>query len=394
MLRVLLISRCPPYPLHLGDRLIVWHLAEELVRRGHTLDLLAFTQSPDDVADIPQYAHLFDQITLLPEPARPPHKIMARLLFAGRRFPRRAGAAWSPAMWQAVAEHAASGRYAVAHLFGGIHVYEILHALGRLPALITPYESYSLYLQRELGLQRRLATRLRLWVTQRYEGFMFTPYARAVVVAQPDRAALQRIAPWLKVEVIPNGIDLGTFQPLPIERDPATILFTGNYEYAPNVDAALLLARTILPQVREQIPSARLQLVGHAPPPSLTALRSDAIDVTGRVADIRPYLAQATVYAAPLRLGAGIKNKVLEALAMGAPVVASPIAADGISISQDFSGVLAAPEQFAAALVRLLHDAGLRQRLSVNGRTLIEARYSWTAVAAQYERLYRSIAGE
>src|SRR5512134_1462541 len=99
MTHILLISRCPPYPLHLGDRLIIWHLARELSQRGHTLDLLAYTQLPTDAGEQQHYQPFFRHIALFPEPRRTIRDYLQRLIFPARRFPRSADQAWSPEMW-------------------------------------------------------------------------------------------------------------------------------------------------------------------------------------------------------------------------------------------------------------------------------------------------------
>ncbi len=333
-MNILLVSRCPPYPLHLGDRLIVYHLARQLAQRGHVVDLVAFSDRFEDIAERVHYADLFRQITILADPPRTSLDYAYRLLVPGARFPRRADQAWSPAMWEAIRQHVEANDYDVAHLFGGVQVYEYAHAVEPLPAIITPYESYSLYLRRALEnaesvgahgcapLQRRLDTlksRLQLRVARSFETWMFAPYRRVIVVSERDRDELLALNPALPLEVIPNGVDLEYFQPAKTPRQPHTLVFTGNYEYAPNVDAALRLARDIFPQVQARVPDATLWIVGNAPPPELQSLASDAVTVTGHVPDVRAYLETAAVFVCPLRLGAGIKNKVLEALALRLP---------------------------------------------------------------------------
>lgn len=386
MKSLLLVSRCPPYPLHLGDRLIVWHLSQQLAARGWDIDLLAFAQYASDYRERGRYQHLFRTTQLYAEPPRTPLAYLQRLR---RPFPTQAADAWSPSLWRDIEARLSERRYTAIHFFGGVQVYEFHGALGGLPAVITPYESYSLYLQRLIasgggGWGARLQQRL----AHHYERFMYAPYAEVVVLAEPDKQALLAANPRLKVTVIPNGVAIEDF-PLPTKpRKPATILFTGNYEYAPNVDAARLLAAEIFPQVRARVPHASLWLVGHAPPPSLQALQSDRIRVTGRVADVRPYLAEATVFVSPLRVGAGIKNKVLEALASGLPVVASPISADGIAARHGEEMLIVPPEAMAEAVIATLKDKALQARLSARGRALIEARYTWAQVANAYEALY------
>lgn len=390
---LLLISRCPPVPLHLGDRLIVWHLARELAQRGYAIDLLAFAQRETDWQEIDEYRQFFRHVELFPEAPRRPRALLQRLLLPWARFPQSAAQAWSGAMWQAIEARLRSTTYDAIHLFGGVQVYEFAPLFRDLPALITPYESYSLYLKRLIAQGGGLAARLQRRFAQHYERWMYTPYAGVVVLSPPDRDELHALNPALSLHVIPNGIDTDFFTPQDTPRDPATLLFVGNYEYAPNVDAALTLVQRILPAVQQHNPQARAQLVGNAPPPEVRALHSASVEVTGRVPDVRPYLAQATAFVCPLRVGAGIKNKVLEALAMGLPVVASPLSVDGIAAQHGTHALIAPVESLADETLRLLRDPALQQRLAQQGAALIQARYSWSGVADRYEALYRQVGG-
>jgi len=397
-MRILLISRCPSWPLYLGDRLIVYHLAEELEGRKHELDLLAFADRPEDWQQQDEYDHLFDTVQLFKEPPRSQLSYLKRMLLPRMRFPTRAEQSWSPEMWQAIEQKLAHNQYDAIHLFGGIQVYEFYNALGGQKAIITPYESFSLYLQRVIENTKQspmpsptqIINHIQHQIAQRFESFMFTPYANTVVVSGRDRDELVQINPKLNVTVISNGVDTYGFRPRPVQRIPA-LLFVGNYEYAPNVDAAMRLATEIFPTVQARVSQVRLWLVGNAPPPEMMALESDSIRVTGRVPDVRPYLARASAFVSPLRLGAGIKNKILEALAMGCPVIGTPVSLDGIAV-QDGHDVLAADgTAMIDGIVRLLQDADLRKQLSTNGRKLIEARYSWGQVAQEYEHLYKNL---
>lgn len=398
--RILLISRCPPWPLHLGDRLIIYHLAHELDLAGHEIDLLAFVNRTEDWAEQGEYDMYFRHVELIPEPVRSQASYLRRLLLPGGRWPKRAEESWSPEMWQAIERRLQAQQYDAIHLFGGVQVYEFFGVLGGQAAIITPYESFSLYLRRVIenlivGEGFKLSptnTKIRLqgMIARQFERFMFAPYQRTVVVSEADRDELHGINPALKIEVIPNGVDTYHFRPRPTKRIPA-LLFVGNYEYAPNVDAALRLAREIFPAVQAQVPGVRLWLVGNAPTPEMRLLASDAIRVTGRVPDVRPYLARAAAFVCPLRLGAGIKNKVLEALAMGCPVVATPISIDGIAVRHEYEALVADGAELPEAAVRLLRDEALRQKFSVNGRQLMEQHYSWASVAERYEALYDTL---
>lgn len=393
MKTILLISRCPPYPLHLGDRLIIWHLARELSRRGYVIDLLALYDRDDDPEQVDRYRAYFRHIELFREPPRASGAYLRRLIHRPARFAASAERSFSPPLWRAIADYLSRHEYDLIHCFGSVSVYEFFPLFADRPNIITPYESHTLYLK-SAAAQGNWGARLRLPLARRYERFMFAPFDRTVVISEADSALLLDINPALNIAVIPNGIELARFRPQAVERDACTLLFVGNYEYAPNQDAARILLEQVLPRVRQALPDARLQLVGANPPGWLRELDGglgNQIEVTGTVPDVAPYLARATVFVCPLRIGAGLKNKVLEALAMGIPVAATPLSLDGIAARDGESALVADIDDIAAAAIKLLGDSALRQRLSQGGRALIEAQYSWEQTAASYERLYDEI---
>ncbi|MBN1967353.1 MAG: glycosyltransferase [Anaerolineae bacterium] len=399
-LDVLLISRCPPYPLHLGDRLIPYYLVRQLSGRGYQFDLLAFYQNPQDQADIPYYERYFRDIQLIEELPRSPASLLERQVLAPRRFPERLSESWSPQMWQAVARQLQQKRgYDVIHFFGGVHVYEFRALTRDHPTIIVPYESFSLYLERALAqgrsLPQKLVTRLQLMMARRYESWMYDGHRRVVVVSERDADVLRRLNPLLPLHVIPNGVDIEYFAPTGHDPDRPTLLFTGNYEYAPNVDAAQRLIRQIFPRVRQAVPEAELLIVGPHPPPSLRAQAGPGVQITGHVPDLRPYFEGATLYVSPLHIGAGIKNKILEALAMQTAVVATPLSCDGIAVTHGRDVVFALrTDEFVNQIVRLLKDPIARTRLALNGRRLIERLYTWRRVADAYEHLYHAVIRE
>jgi glycosyltransferase involved in cell wall biosynthesis len=162
--------------------------------------------------------------------------------------------------------------------------------------------------------------------------------------------------------------------------------------YAPNEDAALHLIDGILPRVRRSIPDAELLVVGRDPTPALLerSRRLPGVTVTGFVEDLRPYLERAAVCAAPLRFGAGVQNKILEAMAMEVPVATTSIAAAGLRV--DGAGepplcVADDEERFAASLVRLLQDPEERARLAREGRRFVEDHFVWARQAEELEKL-------
>jgi glycosyltransferase involved in cell wall biosynthesis len=201
-----------------------------------------------------------------------------------------------------------------------------------------------------------------------------------------DAAALRR-AGAREVHLVPNGVEL---RQLPASLEPRdTVAFVGSYDWPPNVDAAVVLAREIWPRVRQACPGLRLAVIGRKPPPLVRELAADDIDVTGRVDDVSPWLLRSFATAMPLRAGSGTRLKVLEAAAARVPIVATRLASEGLPF-HDGTHLLHAetPEEFVAALVRLRRDPALAGRLT-DAAWQVAQEYDWRRIGARLVELYR-----
>jgi glycosyltransferase involved in cell wall biosynthesis len=221
-----------------------------------------------------------------------------------------------------------------------------------------------------------------------YEKRHYARYNLAVTVSEEDRRVVRSRCPGLPVEIIPNGVDSSFFEP-PIDpgRDD-TIVYIGHYGYPPNADAILHFCRRILPLIRRQIPSVQVLAIGREPPAELA--QYEGVQTMGFVPDVRPYLTQAGVVIAPLRVGGGTRIKVLEALAMGKAVVSTTLGAEGLSVAHGENILLAdEPATFADSVVRLLEQPELRARLGRNGRKLVTQTYDWDHLAARLDVVFQ-----
>jgi hypothetical protein len=194
------------------------------------------------------------------------------------------------------------------------------------------------------------------------------------------------------ISVIPNGVDLEYFQSSRRAGPgyiPNRLVFTGNMSYRPNVDAVQHFAAEVLPRIRREIPDVQLCIVGMDPSAAVRRLADgDRVVVTGRVDDVRPYFDSAAVAIAPLRVARGLQNKVLEAMAMRVPVVASPAAFAGISAVAGRDLVVASqPEEFSNAVVTLLRDPAARERFAAAGRSCVETNHNWSQLLERLEDL-------
>jgi glycosyltransferase involved in cell wall biosynthesis len=195
--------------------------------------------------------------------------------------------------------------------------------------------------------------------------------------------------------VVPNGVDLEYFTPNVGPREPATIVFSGKMSYHANATAALHLVHHIMPHVWEHVPQANIIIAGSAPTAAVKALGRDfapRVQVTGYVPDLRPFLQSATVAVAPITYGAGMQNKVVEAMACATPVIASPRAVSALYVTAGAEVLVAEnPAEFAAALVRVLQDEALRRQLGTGGYEYVSRNLRWTAVADQLDAIYAEV---
>jgi polysaccharide biosynthesis protein PslH len=231
---------------------------------------------------------------------------------------------------------------------------------------------------------------------RRYEGRVCQDADAVVVVSATDAALLMRIAPEARYVVVPNGVDTSAFafRATP-PAEPPELVFTGTMDYRPNVDAMLWFAEAILPLVRRARPEVRCVVVGKAPDQRLLAAaqREPGLVVTGAVPDVQPYLARAAVYVVPMRMGSGSRLKVLEALAAGVPLVSTRLGMEGIAVNaEEYALVAETAPAFADAVLRLLRDPALAERLAVRGRALVEERYDWACLTPRLPTLYAEIA--
>jgi len=227
---------------------------------------------------------------------------------------------------------------------------------------------------------------------RRYEAQVCRRADRVIAVSDADAAALRKLVQGLDVTVVPNGVDTWTYTPSLSHSPVPNLVFTGTMDFRPNVDAVLWFARKVLPQVQAEAPGLHFFIVGQRPHRRLDGLRDDpAITLTGWVEDTRPYIAAAAVYVAPLRIGGGTRLKLLEAMAMSKPVVATRLGAEGYPVTDGRELLLAdTPADFAAAIVALLRAPERRAELGQAARTFVERRYDWRAIVPRVEAVYDS----
>src|SRR5262244_287936 len=231
-----------------------------------------------------------------------------------------------------------------------------------------------------------------LFAWKRFEQAIITQVQAVVVFTEPDRQALVPFAAQTPIVRIPLGMELPERPLNPLGSPRLSLLFVGNFRHPPNVDAALRLTSTIFPRVQARVPGSILYIVGDHPTPQIRQMANATVVVTGRVPDVTTYLDRAALVVVPLRLGGGMRVKVLEALAAGKAIVASPLALEGLDVMDGKHVLLAdSDRQFSDAIVQLLTQPERRTTLAAQARSWARANLDWEGPIAAYERLYQSL---
>ncbi|MGH7278663.1 MAG: TIGR03087 family PEP-CTERM/XrtA system glycosyltransferase [Candidatus Rokuibacteriota bacterium] len=385
-MRILMLAHRIPYPPRTGEKLRAFHVARHLAHH-HDLTLAFLVDEPgaehhiDELRDhIPELVHA--------RVHRSSKKMAALLGLIG------GGSATmtyfgSAGLHRAIDTRLRVGSFDLIYAYSS-SMFQYVPAASRIRLVMDFVDVDSekwLQYSRTLPATTRWIYRLEGRRLRRHEIAAAGAASRCLVVTRHEEEILRSLAPFAPTTVIPNGVDLEYFVPAPEPSDEPTIVFTGAMDYFPNVDAVTYFTREIFPEVRRSVPHARFQIVGKNPVPAVRRLAAaPGVDVTGSVPDVRPFLQRASIAVAPLRVAQGVQNKILEAMAMGLPVVASSKAHQGLDAARGRDLLVEDDAMaFAEAVNRLLTTPGLRRRLGAAGRAFIGANHTWPAALARLD---------
>jgi len=396
---LLFLAHRIPFPPNKGDKLRSFNLLRYLSRR-YRIHLATFIDDPADAVHIPRLSEWCESVCC--EPLSPSRAKLGSLrgLATGEAlslpyYRSRKLARWidervkSQGITHALVFSSSMAQYALAH--PGLHTV--------VDYCDVDSAKWAAYAQQRKGpmawIYRREGKRL-----LDFERTTAARTAAVTFVSQAESELFRELAPEVadKVATVCNGVDASFFAPEQAPESPyaevgQAIVFTGAMDYWPNIDAVLWFAREVWPQLATRHPDLRFYVVGMNPAPEVQALGNDpAIHVTGTVPDVRPYLAHAALAVAPLKIGRGVQNKVLEAMAMARPVVASPDAATGIEADSEAEMIVAgSADAFVRAIDALLADPATAARIGAAARQRILNQYSWDAHLSRLDPLLESV---
>lgn len=381
-MRILFHANRFPYPPFRGDKLKIYNLCNQL-KDQHELHLLTFLEDEADLQYLPELQKIFHSIHLVPLPKKKAYSNTLKSLFS--KLPLQVG------YFQMSAMHEKIDEVLNLYNFDAVHIQHVRlapywSARHDIKRILDMPDAFSLYWQRRVASSKgvkKIFNQLEYKRMLAYEQVM-NQFDLSLVCSKEDLNYLRTQQHITTVQLLPNGVDTNTFTPDPHDYNIHDhILFTGNMDYAPNVDAVIYFVEEIFPIILKSCPKAKFTIAGQRPLPKVKALdNGHNIAVTGFIEDIAAIYTTATVVVAPLRFGAGTQNKVLEAMAKGVPVVSRNIGFEGLDVAQGEGVFLKMSSQdFADQCIALLQDEHLRKQVGERGQEVIVNRFAWPKIA-------------
>jgi len=393
-MNLLFVANNVPYPPTDGWKIRVWAMLRRLASR-HSVSVVSFLKANDSPQAVTAIRDHGVQIDIVPRPVGySPVKLLRGLV--GRT-------AFSVLNLEDRRMEALVRRTVSRRRFDVIQAESVQMAqycLGAPAATVLDLHNIeSVILKRYAECTRNPLKRAYAEITSRklacYEKQAYVRFDQCLACSEEDRRLALDQTPEASVTVIPNGVDIDGPMLAP-DGAPGRprLVFVGRMDYHANVDGITWFRRSVWPRIQAHVPDLLLQIVGGHPSPEVQRLEvPEQIEVTGFVPSVAPYLRDAAVVIVPLRVGGGTRLKVLEALAMGKPIVSTSLGVEGIAVRHGENVLLADGEaEFADAVVRLVRDRAQASRVGLSGRRLVERRYDWNRIVEELEAVYAQAA--
>lgn len=394
-MRILFLAQRVPYPPDRGDKIHTYNHLRHLAKM-HEVAVACLADGEEDMTNVvglKSLATSIDAVAIRPIRAR--SRALAAL---GSRIPCTVAYFNERRLHEQVGERMRREHFD-AILVNSSQMAQFVEPYSDLPRIMQFVDLDSLKWQQyaeNSSIPRSWLFRREFHCLLEYERKLARTFTHSLVCTPRELEDLQRLAPGAAASCVSNGVDLDVFRPQAIEKIPGAMIFTGVMDYYPNIEGVVWFCRDVLPLIRRELPGVTLTICGARPDARVTALaRIPGVTVTGRVADVRPYLARASVAVVPLRIARGIQNKLLEAMAMGLPAVACSAVTGGVEATPGRDVFVADnPADFAGATVRLFRDDELRRRTGAAARACMEAKYHWEHQLQRLDRVLEAVTGK
>ncbi|HTO17227.1 MAG TPA: glycosyltransferase [Edaphocola sp.] len=381
-MKILFAANRFPYPPYRGDKLKIYNLAKRLCK-DHELHLLTFLEEESDLQYLENLDGIFKHIHLV-RLGKITSYINVLKGFVGSE-PLQSAYFRSSKMFRKVNTLLKEENYDAVHI-QHLRMAQYFIEHKEIPRILDLPDAFSLYWMRRTDASSGLRKWFNYKEYKRIKAYepKLKAFDKVLVCSREDLAWLETQSNLNNVSLLPNGVDAEFFEnPTPdYYTNRNKILFTGNMDYAPNIDGVLYFCKEIFPLILEKHPKAQFIIAGQRPVKEILALQSEKVIVTGFVPSLKDWYKEASIVVSPLRFGAGTQNKVLEAMAMGVPIISTNIGFEGLNIFSG-EGVIVAMDTvpFAQACIRLLSDAKMRKEVGQVGVGVIRSQFDWNIIS-------------
>ena len=397
-MNILFLAPRMPLPADTGGKIRTLNILKQLALES-TVHLVCFSFEANDKDYLSDLQKLGIKVTFVPMLETTMFQRIYWLFFHG--MPISLIKYHTTAMEQALKSLLKNEKFDAIHV-DHLHMAHYLNCFKRIPCMLDEHNVEYKILQRcaavEKSLPKKIAYQDQSKKMNHFESEAAQKFSCVFTCSIDDRILLNKITNGLvPIYVVPNGVDTDYFQPDTNEVMEDALVFTGSMDWLPNDDGITYFCKEILPLIWERNEKIKLYVVGKSPSQSVKELaaKDNRVIVTGRVDDVRPYIAKSKVFVVPLRVGGGTRLKILEAMAMGKAIVSTSIGAEGITYTQDENILLAdSPEEFANKTVNVIADSPKIQTLGEKGRELVLESYDWRVVGRQLRHFYKKVIDE
>ena len=379
-MKILIAAPRFPYPLDKGDRLTIYNYLKYFHSIGFSVTLVVFYENDSELDNIDKIEGFCEKLIPIKLKRTTAALNVIKNIFA--KIPFQISYYQNSEFKNTVNELVENGKYDLlyAHTIRMAPFIKNFHLPKVCAMQISMALNYRRLKEKSSNIFMKIFYTLEWKLVKKFEHNITYYFDKCFLISKYDRDEIEKSGKELQnIFYNPHGVDHVYFEPdLSVKKEKNTLIMTGNFGYYPNTDAILYFYNEIFPLVLEKIPDIKIYVVGKNPPSELQSLQSKNLVVTGMVDDLRPYLNKACIGIDPLRIGAGLQNKVIEAMSMALPVVATSAANEGI-MAKDGSEILIADtiEEFAEKIIYLLNSESKQQELSKNARAFILREYTW-----------------
>lgn len=389
--RILYLTTRLPYPVVGGDRLRMYNILKQLKLLGYEVTLISLVTQDDDIRGAMEHNEFYSKLITVPFNRKMAYLYAAKAVFNDKPF--IVEYFYSREMQKVVDNLLKKENFDIITGYM-IRIAPYLEKYKDENIIIDFVDAVSMMYQRRIKNVQSLWDKFKIGIeyikVKNYEKKCTKNFKMQTVISQTDKDYIEKFVKKSNIKIVGNGVDTEYYKPVDYLKENK-ICFVGSMQYIPNSEAAIYFATKVFPLVKKSIPDAKFKIIGANPRKDLfEAVKGvEGVEITGKVDDVREYMKDCKVSVCPVKIAGGIQNKILEAMAMGIPVLTTPEGAEGIGVSEEVLEVVNSDEEYARKVIELIKNEQKSCEISKKSRDFVVDNFSWTKVGDKLDELIK-----